>query len=257
MPISTAAAETEETFRLSPNVLSMLGMESGYVWLSGNALVPAGGRPGSGTPVSISRDLGVDQGEVASLVFQSSILERHEINFELLMLTPNGVKKVPRTFRFQNKTYERDTMLETKLDLNWIRFEYGYRLFELSGLWVAPRIGIHHIRQGLTIIGETREAGEMSNTRRLDGTFPVLGCEARQLLPLGLDLRLEMEGAYLLTRGYLGLIRLGAIWQAHPDVMGSVGCTSQVVKWVETNQPLNNQWSYTVFGLTGGLSFTF
>lgn len=250
-------ARARESFRLSPSALSSFGMESGYLWLSGNALIPAGGRPGSGTRVSVSDELGVDQGESTSMVLQSSILDTHLINFEFLMSAPSGLKKVSNTFRLQNKTYRPGTPVETKLDFNWMRLEYGYKLLGRPGWWLAPRIGVHHVRTGITLNGKTVEAGHYSNTRRLDATYPVLGLEARWLFPYGFDVCVEMEGIHLLTRGFLTLTRFSAFWELYPDVIFTLGCSGRSVHCVETNQPLNNQWQYTILGFSGGVSFTF
>ena len=246
-----------ESFRLSPSALSMFGMEGGYVWISGNALIPSGGRPGSGELVNVSKELGVDQGEATSVVFRSVILKRHMLNIEYLNFLPNGVKKVRRTFVFHNKTYQKGTRVETKLELNWLRLEYGYRFGTGKGRSVAPRIGLHYVDQGLTLIGDTREAGKISNTRRLGGTYPVIGVAAYQKLPAGMTLRIEMEGIHMITRGYLALVGIGGTWEVYPDVVLTFGGSNRLVRYIETNQPLNNQWTYAVFSMTAGVSVTF
>jgi hypothetical protein len=235
----------------------MFGMESGFMWISGTALIPSGGRPGSGESVGVSKELGVDEGEAASIVFQSVILDKHLLNIEYLSFLPNGVVKVGRTFVFHNKTYEKGTRVETKLELNWLRIEYGYRFATDAGLSIAPRIGLHYVSQGITLIGETREAGRISNTRRLDGVYPVIGVAAYQKLPAGVTLSLEMEGIHLVTRGYLALVGVRGAWEVYPDIVLTFGGSSRLVRYVETNQPLNNQWKYAVLGMTAGVSVTF
>jgi hypothetical protein len=250
-------ASSRESFQLSPAARSMFGMETGYIWLSGKILIPAGGRPASGTMVSVSDELGVDQAETTSVVFDSTILENHRINFQLIMASPAGLKKIPNTFVFHNKTYSAGTLVETKLDLNWLRFGYGYKLLQASGVWLAPRVGFHYIRHAITVNGKTKERGVFSNSRDLDAAYPVVGLEIGCQFPYGLDLYLEMEGVHLVTRGYLALAGFGVSWGLYPDVVLTMGCNARTVSCVEDNQPLNNEWSYDILGVTAGISFTF
>ncbi len=249
--------EAQESFQISPSVKSVLGMETTYSWVFGQILVPAGGRPGSGTPIDTTADLGLDKGEGALLILRSTILERHFLNFDYLFFAPSGAKRIARTFRFQNKTYEEGTMVESSIRFNWLRGGYGYALLNAGGWRIAPRIGAHYISHGITLNGDTEEAEVISNTRRLDGFFPVVGIETRYLFPYGLDLYSEMEGIHLLSRGFLMTARAGAFWELRPDVVFSFGASARWVKNVESNQPLNNQWRYGLFSLTGGLAFTF
>jgi len=251
------AAPPAESFRLVPGVNSLFGMETGYIWLSGSALIPAGGRPGSGTLVNISDQLGVDQGEATVAILKSVILRSHVLNLDVLMFSPNAVRKVRNAFVFHNKTYEEGTSVETKLDFTWIRLGYGYRVPVLSGLTVAPGMGVHYIRHGITLNAETKRSEFVSNSRQLDGTYPVIGLETRYQFPLGFDLSLELEGIHLVTRGYLILSAFTVSWQAHPDVVLSLGCSDRTVRYLETHQPLNNEWSYNMLGFTAGIAFTF
>ncbi len=111
---AAGAACAQEPFRLTPAARFLLGMEWSYLWLSGEMLVPAGGRPGSGSRVDVPVELGVDQGEATSITFDASILDNHLLNFDYLMFAPTGIKRAPRTFRFHNKTYLSGTSLETQ-----------------------------------------------------------------------------------------------------------------------------------------------
>ena len=55
-----------ESFQLIPSARFLFGMESDYLWIWGNMLIPAGGRPGSGTRVNLV-DLGVEPTEGSSI----------------------------------------------------------------------------------------------------------------------------------------------------------------------------------------------
>lgn len=253
----SGVATAQEPFQLLPGVRSLLGMKSGYFWYSGDALIPAGGRPGSGSMVSVSGELGVDQGEATTVALQSEILGSHLVELDVLASWPTGGKRVQRAFRFQNRTYPVGALLETKLDLNWMRLAYGYKFIDLDSWWLAPRIGLHYINYGITVNGETLEEGIISNTRFLDALLPVIGMEARLLLPYGIDISLETEGIYFFTRDVLGFIRLETHWRMHPDVVLALGCSSRVVRHVEDNQPLNNEWFMSMFGLNAGFLFAF
>ena len=127
----------------------------------------------------------------------------------------------------------------------------------LSGLTLVSRMGVHYIRHGITLNAETKRSEFVSNFRQLDATHPVVGLEARYQFPLGFDLSLELEGIHLISRGFLALSAFTLSWQAHPDVVLSVGCSDRTVRYVEDHQPLNNEWSYNMLGLTAGVSFTF
>jgi hypothetical protein len=254
---SAGAACAQEPFRLTPAARFLLGMEWSYLWLSGEMLIPAGGRPGSGSRVEVPAELGVDQGDATSITFDTSILDNHVLNFDYLMFAPTGIKRAPRTFRFHNKTYLSGTSLETRLDFNWFRLSYGYKLWDLTPWWIVPRIGVHHIRYSATLNGETDEDGIMSNTRSLDGTYPVVGLETRYSSPYGVDFGLELEGIHLITAGFLSMARLRVNWEIYPDVVMTLNGSSRVVQYIEDNQPLNNEWFYVLSGWSAGISFAF
>jgi len=255
--LAAGAAGAQEPFRLTPAARFLLGMDWSYLWLSGEMLIPAGGRPGSGSRVDLTGELGVDQGDATSITFDASILDSHLLNFDFLMFSPTGIKRVSRTFHFHNKTYVAGASLETRLDFNWLRLGYSYKLWDLSPWWVAPRIGVHHVRYAATLNGETDEGGIMSNTRSLDGTYPVLGMETRYATPYGLDFGLELEGIHLITAGFLSMARLRVNWEVYPDVVISLSGSSRVVRYIEDNQPLNNEWFYVLSGWSAGISFAF
>lgn len=254
---SQLPASGQEPFRLTSVARFFLGMDWGYYWLSGEMLVPAGGRPGSGTKIDVSSDLGVEQAESATVFLQSEIRDKHLVDIDYLMLSPTGQKRVPSSFRFQNQTYPADTRLETRLDFNWIRLSYAYKWKEISSSWVGPLVGVHHIRFGATLNGQTDAGTLISNTRRLDGTYPVAGFQARHLFPYGIDVSMGMEGIHLITRGFLAMVRLGVSWEIHPDVVISLGASSRLANWVEDNQELNNEWAFNLAGISSGVAFGF
>jgi hypothetical protein len=246
-----------DSFRLTPVTRFFLGMEWTYLWLSGDLLVPAGGRPGSGTQIDLSNDLGMEQTEASSIRFEATVLDTHRLVAEFLMALPTAARKAPHAFVFHNRTYAKNARLDTRLDVNWLRCAYEYKLLDLGSCWVAPTVGLHHVRFSSTINGETEEAGMVSNTRTLDGTYPVVGLEARYLLPHGLDAGLELEGMHFFGRGYVTAARLRGQIELHPDVVASVSVWHRLVSRVENNQELNNEWSYSLSGLSAGISFGF
>jgi hypothetical protein len=255
--LSAATAWAQESFRISPNARFQLGMDSGYIWHWGEMLIPAGGQPDSGTKIDVASELGVNQGETTGITLRGTILENHLLNFDYLLYSPTGVKQVPRTFRFHNRTYTEGTTVETRLDFNWLRLGYGYKVWDMSSWWIAPRLGVHYIRYSATLNGKTEEEGISSNNRSLDATYPVVGLETRYLLPLGAELIAELEGVHLVTWGYLAMLRLEARWEVHPDVTVSLAGFNCFVQYQEDNQPLNNEWSFALFGGTAGVSFAF
>lgn len=232
-------------------------METGYVWLNGDLLVPAGGRPGSGTRIDASGDLAADESESTSILLESAVLQRHLFNAELIYFAPTGRKLLHRTIRFQNRTYTEGTTIQAKLDFTWLRGGYGFKLLDFTSWWLAPRLGVHHIRHGITINGETKEEGLIANTRQLDGTYPTIGFESRYLLPYGADAYIEAEGTHLITRGYLLSGRLGAHWEVRTDIVLTLGLSGRIVHYIEDNQPLNNEWFYVIGGVSTGLTVTF
>ncbi len=247
----------QESFRLTPEVRFLLGMEWGYLWLSGDMLIPAGGRPGSGTRVDASGDLGVDQGEGTSIVFQATVLDNHRLDSDYLLFSPTAIKRPEKDFVFHNQTYLAGTSVESRLDFNWLRLCYGYKAVDIASWQVFPRVGVHHVRCAMTLNGESKEGGISSNTRSLDGTYPVLGLETRLGLPYGLDLSLELEGVHLVTRGFLAHSRLRAQWAIHPDISLSLSASNRLIQYAEDNQPLNNEWFYSLTGWSAGVSFGF
>jgi len=255
LPIPWATAQ--EPFQLIPNTHFLLGMESHYIWLSGETLIPAGGRPGSGTRVNVPNVLGVDQGDGTSIVFQATIFENHRVDVDHLLFAPTAVKKITRDFIFHNQTYLAGTPLETRIDFNWTRLLYGYKALDTASWQLFPRIGVHYIRCTQVLNGESKEGGVTSNSRSLDGTYPVIGLQLQYALPYGFDLGLELEGIHLISRGYLSMTRLKAQWSIHPDVVFSIAGYNRLAQYAEDYQPLNNEWFYSLSGWSAGISFNF
>ncbi len=247
------AAPAQEPFQLTPHARFFTGMERGAMIVAGETLIPAGGRPGSGTRVDVASGLGVETGESSSVVLRGLILENHVLDFDYLMAMPTGVKRIAQPFRFQNKTYPAGTLLETRIDFNWLRFSYGYQVLRVSSFRLGPRIGLHYVNCAATINGDSEEAGVLSNTRRLDGTYPVLGFEGRFLMPHGLDFGMEAEGIHLITRGFLAMFKVGATWETYPNVAMSAGFYGRLVQYIEDNQVLNNEWTYSLTGASVGV----
>jgi hypothetical protein len=247
----------QEPFRLTPAARFSLGMEWSYLSFSGDMLVPAGGRPGSGTQVDLASDLGMDLAEASSIRFDATIFDTHRLTAEYLMALPTGLRKAPHAFVFQNRTYAKDARLETRVDLNWLRCAYGYKAVDRGSWWIAPTLAVHYLHCSSTINGDTEEAGVVSNTRTLDGTFPVVGIETRYLFPYGLDMSFELEGIHLFGRGFLTAARVRGQVELHPDVVASLSLWHRFASRAENNQELNNQWSYSLLGLSGGISFGF
>ena len=254
---TAGSVSAEERFRLIPGAGFLLGMESGFFWLSGEMLIPAGGQPGSGSKVDLPSDLGVDSCEAFGATLQGTILDRHLFNLDLLSVGPSGLKRVPRTFIFHNKTYLQGTLIATKLNLDWVRFCYTYKAADSGSWWAAPRIGLHYVQCATTLNGETAEAGMISNSRTLDAAYPVFGFEARYLFPFGVDIGMEWEAVHLITLGYLSFARVAAHWEVHPDVVLFMGLSNRLVGRTEDNQKLNNEWFYSLSGWSAGISFAF
>ncbi|MEW6348254.1 MAG: hypothetical protein AB1646_04280 [Thermodesulfobacteriota bacterium] len=251
------AGLAQESFHLSPNAKFIFGMEWGYAWLSGQFLIPAGGRPGSGTRVDVPTELGSTRGETTAIFCQGEIAGRHLLGGTWFTASPTAERTVTNEFRFHNKTYESGSVVESKLDFHWFDMGYGIKLLDLETWWIAPKMGVHHIRHALTINGETAEAGLYSNTRALDGTYPVVGLEGRFFLPLNFDMSVQVEGVHLITRGFLSSVRLGGYWRVYPDVVVTMGAFNRQVHYLEDNQQLNNEWFYSIWGGSAGISFTF
>jgi hypothetical protein len=255
--LNAGSALAQESFRLFPGARFLFGMESSLLWMSGEFLVPAGGRPGSGSKVDVASELGLDQAEGASIFLQGEILDNHIFNFDYLGFAATGIKKIPRSFLFHNRTYFEGTSLETRVELNWFRLSYEYKLAAGPSWWLAPRVGAHYILCSIQLNGESKEEGITSNGRVLDGTYPVLGFEARWLFPHGVDLGFELEGTHLVTRGFLAMGRFAAYWEPHPDVRVILSAWCRAAQYVEDYQPLNNEWTYIIPGLSAGVGFAF
>jgi hypothetical protein len=242
---------------LIPEVRFLLGMDWGHWWVSGEMLIPAGGRPGSGAKLDLASDLGVDQGDASAISLSVTILENHLFYTDYLGISPTGVRKCTRPLRFHNQTYAEGTEVETRIDLSWLHASYGYKVWGDQSWWIAPKLGVNYIQYSATLNGKTKAEGLTSNNRTLDGTYPVLGFEARYLLPYGIDLSLEAEGIHLITRGYLSTLRVAASWEIHPDVVVSIACSNRLASYLEDNQPLNNEWWINLSGVSTGVAVSF
>jgi hypothetical protein len=250
-------AQEKTPFRLIPGVKTLLGMESGYMWLTGEFLIPAGGRPGSGSKIYISPDLGLDQAEVTSASLHTVILDAHRIDLDTVMFSPSAERRISRPLTFHNKTYEEGVMVESKLDVSWTRGAYGYALKEWAGFLVGPLVGAHYIHNRIVLNADTKEAGLLSNSRSLDAIFPVAGFDARRELLPGFGAFIELEGIHLITRGFLASARLSLAVEPHPDVVWTGGVWARAIQSTETNQQLNNEWFIAGVCAWTGLSFSF
>lgn len=249
-------AQCREPFQLISGVRFVLGMEQHYLWPWGDMLVPAGGRPGSGTLVSWD-ELQVAPTEGAGAFLDIKFGESHFLNLHHLAFSPTGFTTLKRPFRFQNRTYEEESVLETAMDFSWTRLGYGYALVQSGGWRLSPWISVHHVRNQITINGETKEKGIESNTRGLDGTYPVIGLNTSFLFPYGMEMGLHVEGMHLFTRGFLTYTDFRFTWAIHTDMVLSLGVQHRMVQYVEDNQPLNNQWFLNAAGVYGGFGVAF
>lgn len=246
-----------ESFRLTSWGKFVLGERWGYVGLAGYIRIPAGGRPGSATRVDVRRYLGVAASESSSLFMEGEILERNLLCLDYDMFQPTSVKRVEQDFKFHNKTYKKGSLVETKLDFNWLRASYTGRIIHRTGYSWGLILAAHHIRHGVTMNSQTVEAGLYSNTRRLDGTYPVLGTEFVIRPGEKSSIRFEAEGVHMITRGYLAALRALGKWEIYPDVVMTGTGGGRLVHFIETNQELNNEWSYGLINGSIGVGFTF
>ncbi|MGO8820797.1 MAG: hypothetical protein ACLQO6_06160 [Desulfomonilaceae bacterium] len=254
---SLGDALAQEPFTLTSWGRFFSGIEWGYQWVAGDFVIPAGGRPGSGARIFLGPDLGADQTESVKIFTDAEILNTHYLNLDYFMCLATGLKRVQRDLLFHNKLYPENSLVDTRVDINWLRFTYAYRLFDIDSWNICPSIGIHYLRCGVTLNGENEEGPNTSNNRKLDATFPTIGVQARFLAPYGLDFKAEWEGMHLITIGLISSLQLCANWEIYPDVRLSIGVTNRLVSSIEDNQELNNEWFYNMTGFTGGIAFGF
>lgn len=250
-------AHCKESFRLTSWGKFLVGYNWGYVGLTGSIRIPAGGQPGSATRVQVKEYLGISAAETVSIFMIGEIFERHLITFDYEMFKPTAVQRIDHDFKFHNKTYEKGAMVETKLDFNWLRAAYTIRFLKWPTFSIGQALGVHHIRHGLTMNAETAEVGLLSNTRRLDGAYPTLGLELLFKPNKTSDIRCDIEGIHMVSRGYLGSLKFQGQWNVYPDVHMTASLGARTVHFIETNQPLNNEWSYNLINVATGVGFTF
>ena len=176
---------------------------------------------------------------------------------DYLLFSPTAVKKIPEILYFIIRHISQAPSPETRIDFNWTRLLYGYKALDAASWQLFPRIGVHYIRCTQVLNGESKEGGVTSNSRSLDGTYPVIGLQLQYGLPYGFDLGLELEGIHLISRGYLSMTRLKAQWSIHPDVVFSIAVYNRLREYAEDYQPLNNEWFYSLSGWSAGISFNF
>jgi hypothetical protein len=247
----------QESFKLFPAARFFTGLDWGYYFVSGEFLVPAGGRPGSGSKIDAYSDLGVSQTEAVTLTLEGTILDDHFFTLDYTMFMPSGLRRITRDFLFHNRLYTDGTLIDSKLDFNWLRFFYCYRAYEEGALRISPGFGFSHVRFGATLNSANEEGEFYSNTRRLDVTYPTIGVELRFLAPYGLDFRGQFEGMSLITRGFVTVAKASANWEIYPDININCSVSNRITQSVEENQELNNEWTFGFTGLTAGIAFGF
>ncbi len=259
MLIAGASGEVnaEDSFRLFPSSRFFTGLDWGYYYVSGEFLVPAGGRPGSGSKIDAYSDLGISQTEAVTLTLDGTVFDDHFFNLEYTMFMPSGLRRITRDFLFHNRLYSTGTLIDSKIDFNWLRLFYCYRVYEDGALRISPGFGLNHVRFGATLNSATEEGDFLSNSRRLDITYPTLGVETRFLAPHGLDFRWQFEAMSLITRGFVTLLKASANWEIYPDINISFSVSNRMTQSVEDNQELNNEWMFSFTGLSAGIAFGF
>ena len=248
---------SQQPFTLTSWGRFFTGIDWGYQWISGDFVIPAGGRPGSGGRVYIGPDLGVDQAESLSVFGDAQILEAHFVNIEYFMCLATGLRRMQREVMFHNRLYPEEAVVDTRLDMNWLRLIYAFKFLDVQSWAICPSLGLHHVKVGVSLSGENEEGANTSNTRRLDAVYPTLGIQARYLAPHGLDFRAEWEGMHLITMGLISSFRLSSNWEIYPDVRFDIGFNHRIVSCIENNQTLNNEWFYNLTGFVGGIAFGF
>lgn len=247
----------QEPFALTSWGRFFSGIEWGYQWILGDFVIPAGGRPGSGARIFVGPDLGVDQTESVKVFTDAEILSTHYLNLDYFMCLATGLKRVQRDLIFHNRLYPENSLLDTRIDLNWLRFTYAFKFFDIESWDICPSMGVHYVRCGVTLNGENEEGPNTSNTRKLDAIFPTVGLQARFLAPYGLDFKAEWEGMSLITLGLISSLQLTSNWEIYPDIRISLGFTNRLVSSVESNQEVNNEWFYNLTGFTSAIAFGF
>lgn len=255
--VLSSEALAQEPFTVTSWGRFFSGIESGYQWISGDFVIPAGGRPGSGARIYIGPDLGVDQAESLSILADAEILDTHYFNIDYFMCLATGLKRIQRDLLFHNRLYPENSLVDTRVDMNWLRTTYAYKFVNIESWRICPSIGVHYVRCGVTLNGENEDGANTSNTRKLDAIFPTIGVQARYLAPYGLDFRAEWEGMHLITMGLVSSFHLSSNWEIYPDIRLSFGFTNRLVSSIEDNQTLNNEWFYNLTGFSGGLAFGF
>lgn len=255
--INLSEALAQESFRLFPNARFFTGLDWGYYFVSGEFLVPAGGRPGSGSKIDANLDLGISQTEAVTITFDGTILDNHFINIDYSMFMPSGLRRITRDFLFHNRLYTENTLIDSKIDFNWLRFFYSYRAYEEGSLRISPGFGVNHVRFGATLNNATEDGEFISNVRRLDLTYPTIGIDIRFLAPHGLDFRWQLEGMSLITRGFMTNARISANWEIYPDININFCVSNRLTQSVEDNQELNNEWMFSFTGMSAGIAFGF
>jgi hypothetical protein len=253
----TDQALAQEPFTLTSWGRFFAGIDLGYQWISGDFVIPAGGQPGSGGRIYIGPDLGVDQTESISILGDGQILNNHFVNIEYFMCLATGLKRIQRELMFHNRLYPEDSLVDTRIDMNWLRITYAFKFLDIDSWAICPSFGFHYVGCGVSLNGETEKGINTSNTRRLDAIYPTVGIQARYPAPYGLDFRLEWEGMHLITMGLISSFRLSTNFEIYPDVRFDFGFTHRMVSSVENNQTLNNEWFYNLTGVAGGVSFGF
>ena len=257
MVFSLGESVAQESFRLFGGASFFTGIDWGYYLVSGEFLVPAGGRPGSGSKVNAYSDLGITQTEAVTLTLEGTILDDHSFNIDYSMFMPSGLSRITRDFLFHNRLYLEGSLIDSKIDLAWFRFFYCYRAYEEGSVRISPGLGLTHVRFGATLNNTTDDGEFVSNSRRLDVTYPTLGLEIRFLAPYGLDFKWQMEAMSLITRGFVSMSKASASWEIYPDINISLNISNRITQSVEDNQDLNNEWLFSLTGMSAGIAFGF
>ncbi len=247
----------QESFRLFPSARFFTGLDWGYYYVTGDFLIPAGGRPGSGSKIDAYSDLGMTQTEAVTMGVEGTMFDDHFVSLDYSTFMPTGLRKITRDFLFHNQLYTEGTLISSKIQFNWLRFFYAYRAYEEGSIRLSPALGFSYVRFGATLNSTTEEGILESNSRTLDIFYPTAGMELRFLAPHGLEFRWQFEAMSLITRGFVSLNKASAIWEIYPDIQLNFSFSNRMTQSVEDNQELNNEWMFTLTGFSAGVAFGF
>jgi hypothetical protein len=170
-PLTAAQAADDDRFGISLGV---------FITERDSKTQVDGENPGSGTPIDLESDLGLDKSDSVFRVdgyFRFN--EKHRLDFSVFDLSRTSVKQIDRDIEWDGETYPIDTDVSALFDLNIYKLAYTWSFLLRDKGYLGVTGGLYIADIGTTLAAES--IGQVSGAG-VTAPLPVIGLRGEYYL---------------------------------------------------------------------------